>query len=150
MVYLLELLAVVIFGLIAFTIWKSVAGAQRRLPAEERAGLSPGRAAAEALGAVENLRAELKARYPATFAMLGGYMNAHTIAEAGGIEAAAREMIADWAPRREEAARELTRLLAENETEDEVRAIVAAACDLDLGQESVRGWLAWLLSKLSG
>lgn len=150
MITLFELLAIVIFGLIAFNIWKSAAGAQRRLPADDRAELSPGRAAAEALGAFDNVRAELKAHYPATFAMLGGYMNAHTIAEAGGIEAAAREMVADWAPRREEAARELTRLLAENETEDEVRAIVAAACDLDLGGESVRGWLAWLLSKLSG
>ncbi len=150
MIYILELLALVIFGLIAFNIWKSVTGAQRRLPAGARVALSPGRQAAEALGAFDNVRAELKARYPATFAMLGGYMNAHTIAEAGGVEAAAREMIADWAPRREEAARELTLLLAENATEDEVRAIVASACDLDLGGESVRGWLAWLLSKLSG
>lgn len=150
MIYLLELLAVVIFGLIAFNMWKHVGGGRRSLPADDRAALSPGRAAAEALGNFDNVRAALKARYPATFAMLGGYMNAHTIAEAGGIDSAAREMIADWAPRREEAARELTRLLAENETEDEVRAIVAAACDLDLGEESVRGWLAWLLSKLSG
>lgn len=96
------------------------------------------------------MRADLKAQYPATFAMLGGYMNPHTIAEAGGIDGAMREMIADWAPRREEAARELTHLLAENEAEEEVRAIVAAACDLELGEESARGFLARLLSKLSG
>jgi hypothetical protein len=58
-------------------------------------------------------------------------------------------MIDDWAPRREDAARELTRLLAENESEEEVRAIVAAACDLDLGEGGYRAWVAWLLSKLS-
>lgn len=151
MIYILELLAVVIFGMIAFSLWRSVAGARRRgaLPAEERPALSPGRAAADALGTFENVRAGLKARYPATFAMLGGYMNAHTIAEAGGVESAAREMVADWAPRREEAARELTLLLAENETEEEVRAVVAAACDLDLGADGYRSWIAWLLSKLS-
>lgn len=151
MIYLLELLAVVIFGLIAFNVWRSVSGPHRTgaLPPAGRAPLSPGREAAEAIGNFNNVRAGLKARYPATFAMLGGYMNAHTIAEAGGVEGAAREMIADWVPRREEAARELTLLLAENETEEEVRAVVAAACDLDLGTEGYRAWLAWLLSKLS-
>jgi hypothetical protein len=81
--------------------------------------------------------------------MLGGYMNAHTIAEAGSVEAAARQMIGDWGPRREDAARELTRLLAENESEEEVRAIVASACDLDLGKGGYRAWVAWLLSRVS-
>ncbi len=151
MVYVLELLAVVIFGLIAFNIWRSVAAPHRTgaLPSDVRIPLSPGRQAADALGNFDNVRSELKARYPAVFAMLGGYMNTHTIAEAGGVESAAREMLADWAPRGEEAARELTRLLAENETEEEVRAIIAAACDLDLGDDGYRAWLAWLLSKLS-
>ena len=152
MIYILELLAVVIFGMIALSVWRSVSGPRRQgalASPEEKGALSPGRAAADALGNFENVRAGLKARYPATFAMLGGYMNAHTIAEAGGVEGAAREMIADWAPRREEAARELTLLLAENETEEEVRAIVAAACDLDLGADGYRAWIAWLLSKLS-
>lgn len=151
MIYILELLAVVIFGLIALNIWRSFNNPRRTgaLPSEDRVPLSPGREAAEALGNFDNVRAGLKARYPATFAMLGGYMNAHTIAEAGGIEGAAREMITDWAPRREEAARELALLLAENETEEEIRAVVAAACDLDLGAESYRAWLAWLLAKLS-
>ncbi|MFN3958611.1 MAG: hypothetical protein ACK4NP_01715 [Parvularculaceae bacterium] len=149
MVYILELLAVVIFGLIAFNIWKSVAGGRPKLPAAKGTALSPGRQAADALAAFDNVRADLKAHYPATFAMLGGYMNAHTIAEAGGVDAALREMISDWAPRREEVARELTRLLAENESEDELRAILAAACDLDLGEESVKAFLARLLSKIS-
>ncbi len=148
MIYLLELLAVVIFGLIAFNIWKSVAGGTRSLPPADPSSL--GARAAEALAAFDNVRADLKAQYPATFAMLGGYMNAHTIAEAGGVDGALREMIADWAPRREEAARELTHLLAENEAEEEVRAIVAAACDLEFGEESARAFLARLLSKLSG
>lgn len=151
MIYILELLAVVIFGAIAFSIWRSVTG-NRRLGAPSRNdgnALSPGRQAAEALGNFDNVRAGLKARYPATFAMLGGYLNAHTISEAGGVEEAAREMIADWAPRREETARELTMLLAENESEMEVRAIVTAACDLDLGADGYRAFLAWLLSRLS-
>lgn len=149
MIYLLELLAVVIFGLIAFNIWRSYVSPRRALPNDERPALSPGRQAAEAISAFDNVRAELKARYPSTFAMLGGYMNAHTIADAGGVESAARQMIDDWAPRREDAARELTRLLAENESEEEVRAIVAAACDLDLGEGGYRAWFAWLLSKMS-
>jgi hypothetical protein len=151
MVYILELLAVVIFGMIAFSVWRSFAG-PRQIGAASRKDptlLSPGREAAEALGNFDNVRAALKARYPATFAMLGGYLNAHTIADAGGVDGAAREMIADWAPRREEAARELTLLLAENESEEEVRAIVAAACDLDLGAEGYRAFLAALLSRLS-
>lgn len=151
MIYILELLAVVIFGLIALSVWRSLAGPRqtRALPSDDRLPLSPGRAAAEALGNFDNVRAGLKARYPAIFAMLGGYMNAHTIAEAGSVDSAAREMIADWAPRREEAARELALLLADNETEEEVRAVVAAACDLDIGNDGYRAWLAWLLSKLS-
>lgn len=151
MIYILELLAVIIFGLIALSIWRSLSGPRRlgASPAEDGAPSSPGRAAAEALGNFDNVRAGLKARYPTVFAMLGGYMNAHTIAETGGVEGAAREMISDWAPRREEAARELTLLLAENETEEEVRAVVAAACDLDLGAGGYRAWLASLLSKLS-
>jgi hypothetical protein len=149
MLAILELLAVVIFGLIAFNVWRTYASPRRALREEDRPALSPGRQAAEAIGAVDNVRAELKARYPSTFAMLGGYMNAHTIAEAGGVASAARQMIDDWAPRREDAARELTRLLAENESEEEVRAIVAAACDLDLGEGGYRAWVAWLLSKLS-
>ncbi len=155
MIYILELLAIVIFGLIAFTIWRSLAGPRAgqnqtgALPSDVRIPLSPGRQAAEALGGFDNVRSELKARYPAIFAMLGGYMNAHTIAEAGGVESAAREMLADWGARREEAARELSQLLAENESEEEVRAIVNAACDLDLGNDGYRAWLAWLLSKLS-
>lgn len=151
MTYLLELLAVVIFGLIAFNIWRTYASPRRTgaLPGEAWPALSPGRQAAEAISVFDNVRAELKARYPSTISMLGGYMNAHTIAEAGSIESAARQMIDDWAPRREDAARELTRLLAENDSEEEVRAIVAAACDLDLGEGGYRAWIAWLLSRLS-
>ncbi|MFN0025245.1 MAG: hypothetical protein ACKVS5_15245 [Parvularculaceae bacterium] len=151
MIYVLELLAVVIFGLIAFNIWRSTRGPQRTgaLPSVDRTMLSPGRQAAEAIGAFDNVRSELKARYPATFAMLGGYMNSHTVAEVGGMEAAARQMIGDWSARREEVARELTRLLAENESEEEVRAIITAACDVDLDTDGARAWVAWLLSKLS-
>ena len=45
--------------------------------------------------------------------------------------------------------RELTRLLAENESEDEVRAIVSAACDADFSQEGYRAWLTWLLGRFN-
>ena len=60
-----------------------------------------------------------------------------------------QEMLADWAPRREEAMREITKLLAENESEDEVRAIVSAACDADFSHEGYRAWLTWLLGRLN-
>ena len=46
MIYLLELLAVVIFGLIAFNLWRSYASPRRALRGDERPALSPGRQAA--------------------------------------------------------------------------------------------------------
>jgi hypothetical protein len=110
---------------------------------------SPADKATRALKDFESARADLKARYPLVFAMLGGYLNQHTIAELGGVEAAAREMLADYAARREEASRELTRLLAENDTEAEARAIVTAACDADFDAEGYRAWLVWLLGRLN-
>ena len=110
---------------------------------------SPAANATRALKEFEAARADLKARYPLVFAMLGGYLNQHTISELGGTEAAAREMLADYAARREDIARELTRLLAENDSEAEARAIVTAACDADFDAEGYRAWLVWLLGRLN-
>ncbi len=109
----------------------------------------PAQAAAATLRDFENARAALKGRYPAVFAMLAGYLNAHTLNETGGIEAAVREMIADWTPRREEVSRELTRLLAELDTEEEARAFVVSACEATFEEEGYRAWLAWLLSRFN-
>ena len=106
---------------------------------------SPGHAAATTLKEFENARAALKARYPTLFAMFGGYLNTHTIGEAGSIEAAVKEMISDWTARKEEVSRELTHLLAENEEEEDVRAIILAACDADFENEGYRAWATWLL-----
>jgi predicted Zn-dependent protease len=110
---------------------------------------SPAEKATRALNEFEAARADLKARYPLVFAMLGGYLNQHTISELGGVEAAAREMLADYAARREEVSRELTRLLAENDSEAQARAIVTAACDADFDTEGNRAWLVWLLGRLN-
>lgn len=157
MMAILELIALGVFALIAVNLWKAFAGGAR-VARNDRGPVIDGRAeevkspaahAARLLREFENVRAELKSRYPATFAMLGGYLNSHTLAEHGGIEGAAKEMIADWTPRRDEAMRELTKLLAENDTEDEVRAIVSAACDADFSQEGYRAWLTWLLGRFN-
>lgn len=158
MIAILELIALGIFALIAFNLWKAFAGGGARVAAEERGPIIDGKAeevktpaayAAALLRDFENVRLELKSRYPATFAMLGGYLNNHTIAEHGGVEGAVKEMVADWTPRRDEAMRELTKLLAENESEDEVRAIVNAACDADFSNEGYRAWLTWLLGRFN-
>ncbi|MEM9014408.1 MAG: hypothetical protein AAGB02_04800 [Pseudomonadota bacterium] len=110
---------------------------------------TPGKAAASALRDFDNARARLQQEYPSVTAMLGGYLNAHAIGNAGSLEAAAKEMIADWVGRREEVARELTRLLADNTSEDEVRAIVVASCDAEFDQEGYRAWLTWLLGQFN-
>jgi hypothetical protein len=158
MLAILELIALGIFALIALNLWRALTGGSTRVPQHKSGPTIEGRAeevaspaayAASLLREFENVRAELKARYPATFAMLGGYLNNHTIAEHGGLEGAVKEMIADWAPRRDEAMRELTRLLAENESEDEVRAIVSAACDADFSAEGYRAWVTFLLGRLN-
>lgn len=158
MIAILDLVALGIVALIAVNIWKAFNGGARRALREDRGPVIDGRAedatspavrAAALLREFENTRAELKGRYPATFAMLGGYLNSHTLAEHGGLEGAVGEMLADWAPRRDEAMRELTKILAENETEDEVRAIVSAACDADFSQEGYRAWLTWLLGRFN-
>lgn len=156
-VIILEIIALGVFALIAVNLWRAFAGGGR-VDARDRGPIIEGRAeearppaaeAARLMREFENARAELKARYPATFAMLGGYLNRHTIAEHGGVEGAVKEMIADWAPRRDETMRELTKLLAENESEDEVRAIVTAASDAEFDQEGYRAFLTWLLGRFN-
>lgn len=110
---------------------------------------SPGKTAADTLKEFENARAELKSRYPAVFAMLGGYLNSHTIGETGSLESAVKEMITDWKARSDEISRELTRVLADNETEDECRAVILAACDASFEDEGYRAWLTWLLGQFN-
>lgn len=158
MIAILELIALGIFALIALNLWRTFASGRSGVSERDKGPIIEGRSeevktpaayAATLLREFENVRAELKARYPATFAMLGGYLNNHTIGEHGGLEGAVKEMIADWAPRRDEAMRELTKLLAENESEDEVRAIVSAACDADFSGEGYRAWITWLLGRLN-
>lgn len=157
MMAILELVALGVFALIAVNLWKAFTGGARVAQNDQGPVIdgraeevkSPAAHAASLLREFENVRAELKGRYPATFAMLGGYLNSHTLAEHGGIEGAVKEMIADWTPRRDEAMRELTKLLAENDTEDEVRAIVSAACDADFSQEGYRAFLTWLLGRFN-
>ncbi len=153
MVFLLQIIALGVFILIGLQIVNGLRG--RDLEREERDALpspssvSPAGAAAAALRELENVRADLRARYPVLFSMLGGYLNDHTMREAGSIEAAVEEMIDDWSPRREEAAKEIVRVLSENPDEDELRAIVLAASDADFEEEGYRAWLTWLLARFN-
>ena len=161
MIYLLQLIVLGIFVLILLQLFS---GLRRRDDRSVRhdgepeitidgtaraADSSPAKNAAETLKEFENARAALKSRYPAVFAMLGGYLNEHTIHEHGGVEGAVREMLDDWRPRREEIVRELTHMLAENDSEDELRAIVLAACDASFEEEGYRHWLTWLLGRFN-
>lgn len=153
------MLVIGIFGLLAINVWTALRQSGRGQVDRSEGGpvidgtaeevTAPGRAAAETLRRFEDVRQELKAAYPAVFSMLGGYLNAHAIEEAGGIEASVAQMIEDWQSRGAEVSRELTRMLAENEQEAEVRAIVLAACDADFEQEGYRKWLTWLLGKFN-
>ncbi len=154
MIVVLELLALLIvliliaqflFGAGPFK-GRGAIGERRKAGIEDA---SPVKRVAAQLKALENDQAALKGRYPALFAMLGGYLNAHAITEAGGVESAVKEMIADWTGRREEAKAEIVRLLAECEREDEARAFVVSACDANFDAEGYRDWLIWLLGRFN-
>lgn len=142
----LLLIAQFIFGFGFF------ANRSRQLDARDRAslpGASPAQHAAEALQGLAEAQAELKARYPAVFGMFSGYLNAHSIEAAGGIENAVRQMVADHSSRAEQIKGELVRLLAENASEEETRAVVLSACDATFEQEGYRNWLIWLLGRFN-
>lgn len=157
MAFFLQIIILGIIVLIGFQVWNAMKGANTRVEKRDAKTIdgtardisSPGRHAADTLKEFEDVRAELKGRYPAVFAMLGGYLNSHSINETGSLESAVKEMIADWTPRREEIARELTRLLAENDSEEECRAVVMAACDAEFDAEGYRAWLTWLLGQFN-
>ena len=110
---------------------------------------TPARDAAEALRGLADAQAALKARYPAVFGMLSGYLNAHSIETAGSLELAVKQMIADWTGRRDQVKDELVRVLAENPSEEDARAVVLSACDATFEQEGYRNWLIWLLGRFS-
>ena len=158
MAILFQLIILGLLTLIGFQVYNAVCGNGSR-PIARGDGktidgvaeevTSPGRNAAETLKRFENARADLKQRYPAVFSMFGGYLNARTIGESGSLEVAVKEMIADWTARGDEVMRELTKLLAENETEEECRAVVLAACDAELEEEGYRAWLTWLLGQFN-
>lgn len=167
MFVLLQLIALGVFGLLVVTVWNAMRSTPDRIdegtssdsgPIIDGAAsevdtappsASPTSAAADALRQYEKARNDLKAKYPALFAMLGGYLNAHTIGDHGGVEGAVKEMIADWTPRREEVARDLAKFLADAESEEAARAFVLAACDADFEQEGYRSWLSWLLTRFT-
>ena len=157
MAFLLQLIILGIVVLIGFQIRNAMRGGDARVEKHSAKTIegtardvsSPGKTAAETLKEFENARAELKSRYPAVFAMLGGYLNSHTIGETGSLESAVKEMIADWKARADEISRELTKVLADNETEAECRAIILAACDASFEDEGYRAWLTWLLGQFN-
>ena len=153
MIVLLELIAVGVFLLLGAQLLFGfrLFGDRRRIKdaAASARNVSPAQNAAEHLRELSNAQADLKARYPVVFAMLGGYLNTHTIAEAGGLESAVKQMVGDWSPRREEVKAELLRLLAENPSEEEVRAIVLSCADATFEEEGYRAWLIWLLGRFN-
>jgi predicted negative regulator of RcsB-dependent stress response len=156
MAFLLQLIILGIIVLIGFQVWNAMKGSRavehrdaKTIDGTAEEVSSPGKHAAETLKEFEDVRAELKSSYPAVFAMLGGYLNSYTINETGSLEAAVKEMIADWKARADEVSRELTKLLAENETEEEARAVVVAACDATFEEEGYRAWLTWLLGQFN-
>lgn len=154
MIVLLQLIALGVFILIGMQLFNAGrTGRAGRVSQDERIPLpsssSPAGSAAAALRELENVRADLRARYPAVFSMLGGYLNEHTVREDGSVEAAVEEMIADWRGRSEEVAREIVTILSENPDEEEVRAIVMAACDVTFEEEGYRNWLTWLLGRFN-
>lgn len=160
MIVLLQLIAIGIFILIIVNVFNGIRNKGGSARVDHADGdviegtatevSSPAKSAAETLKQFENARAELKARYPLTFSMLGGYLNEHTIHEHGGLEGAVKEMILDWSARREEVSKELAHVLAENEDEAELRAIVLAACDASFDEEGYRKWLTWLMGRFNG
>ena len=111
--------------------------------------LTPAQTAAEHLRELSNAQADLKARYPVLFAMFGGHLNAAAISETGSLESAVRAMVADWTPRREDVKEELVRVLAENPSEEEVRAVLLSCGDATFEEEGYRSWLIWLLGKFN-
>lgn len=155
MIALLELIALLlVLLLIAQFIFGFGFFANRSRAIEQRGsaplpGASPAQHAAEALKGLADAQTALQSRYPAVFGMLSGYLNAHSIEAAGGIENAVRQMVADHASRRDQITGELVRLLAENESEEEVRAVVLSACDATFEQEGYRNWLIWLLGRFN-
>lgn len=154
MIILLQLIAIGVFILIGMQIFNGLRRGSQITHDEDPAvpnpsSQSPAGSAAAAFRELENVRADLRARYPVLFGMLGGYLNEHTIREDGSIEAAVQEMIDDWSPRREEVAREIVKVLNENSDEEEVRAIILACCDATFEDEGYRNWLTWLLSKFN-
>jgi len=161
MILLVQLLLFAAFIYVCLQVFKTISGDNPRIERRERRPdgdiiegtardvSTPAKAAAETLREFENLRSDLRARYPSLFAMLGGYLNESSIHEAGGIEAAVRRMLDDWAGRSDEVSRELTSLLADTETEEETRAVILAACDAELDQEGYRKWATWLLGRFN-
>jgi hypothetical protein len=154
MIALIDLLILAVLAFVGFQAYRGWRGGGARRSGgpiidgrAERKAESPARSAAEHLRELSNAQADLKARYPLLFGMLGGYLNGHSIAEAGGLETAVARMIADWSPRREEVKAELVRVLAENPDEADVRAIVISSCEATFEAEGYRDWLIWLLSR---
>lgn len=104
MIAIFDLIALGVLALIAFGVWKSLRAPRQYIGAPSTpegakvplSDPSPVKFAALLRRASENTRAKLQDRYPAVFAMRGGYLNSRMAAENGGVEGAVNEVIAAW------------------------------------------------------
>ncbi|NNL89435.1 MAG: hypothetical protein HKP25_10215 [Marinicaulis sp.] len=155
-IILLQLLLVAGLILIVLQILKMSRGesANSRVfnPPSEANALAAQSPVKQVLGALNSLkiaRAELKQEYPAALAMIGGYLNSHTVVDAGSMDAATATMINDWSDRSDEVRRDLAKILADYETDEEIEAVIVAVSDLELEKGNYRAWLTWLLAQFT-
>lgn len=156
MIILLQLLLVAGLVLIVLQIVKILRGEGANTPVlnvpsdvNAVSEQSPAKRVLGALNTLEIARSELKKEYPAALAMIGGYLNSHTVIDAGSSDAATATMIKEWSDRSDEVRRDLAKILADYESDDEVEAVIVAVCDLELERGNYRAWLTWLLAQFT-
>lgn len=158
LIYLVLIIAVGVFSLLALQLLgislpgrgqkslpKSATGSSPvTLDGTYEEGGSPAAAVAETMAALDGATAHLKTHYPVLARMLSAYLHAEALYTEAGPEAAVKEMVLDWQAERDAVIDDITRVLAENASEDEVRAVIKSFCDLSLDEEGYRPWLIWL------
>lgn len=151
LIYVALLLAIGVFGLMVLQMMRGNRvehDSQTSLPSGSSKSYDPdagvGEQAASTLADFEATQSRIRAHYPVLARMLSGYLHAEALSKGEGLEGAVREMVLDWRPERESVITEITRVLAENPTEEAIRAVMLSICDAEFEQEGYRNWLIWL------